>query len=670
VWYQVFDVDTASSRPEARAAVTPAISRGKLCLQQLRSWWVPATLFAILVLATVLRVYDIGGNPPGFFTDEASYGYNAYSILHHGRDEYGARLPLFFKAFGEYKMPVYIYSQVPFIAILGLSEVPVRLTTAFYGIMTVLALFLLVRELFKNDGTALASAAVLAVLPWHVHYSRTGLGEITIHAFFLVLGLYLFMVGLRRPAFWIGAAVAFVLAIYSYRSAWVLTPPLLAVLAVLYHRDLIQNRRYTLIAGLILAVAIIPIVMHLTSGTSDRSKEQSIFSLHLSTRNTIENVLHGYRAHFTPGFLFNGTAEAPNLRHGIPGAGWIYPWQVPFLVLGFMWLLWKPSRPKLIAITLLVIFPLASAVSVDPPKSARAFLGAISFAIITACGIGAAVQILTSWSPTRSAALVGGALAATVVLGTAVAGSMQFVNFVHTYYGEYEKNAGGFWGWQWGPRPIIEHFLAVDDQYDELVMDVSFNEPQMFFRFYAPDGCAKCTTGNWGQYNSSERQLFALRPETVSLTYDYDVKGELYYPDGTLAFLYLEIIGNEQGRLTAEAYVEQGEVFRKLGQYTLAMDALNGAVGLDRDYALAYARRGIAALYLGESDRAVADLAKAVELDSDYLRAPTDARNPLWSLGEKNELAAVLVQAASRNTDPSISARLATFIDYLTARKS
>jgi 4-amino-4-deoxy-L-arabinose transferase-like glycosyltransferase len=663
-------MDISHSRPAARAAVTLAISWGKLCLQPLRRWWVLATLIAILVLATVLRVYDIGGNPPGFFTDEASFGYNAYTILHSGKDEFGVRMPLLFRAFGEYKMPVYIYSQVPFIALLGLSELPVRLTTAFYGVMTVLALFLLVRELFKNDGTALAAAAVLAVLPWHVHYSRTGLGDITAHVFFLVLGLYLFMVGLRRPAFWIGTAVAFVLAIYSYRSAWVLTPPLLAVLAVLYHRDLIRNRRYSLIAVLILAVAVIPIVMHLTSGTSDRSKDQSVFSLHLSTRDTIEKVLHGYRAHFTPGFLFNGTAEQPNLRHGIPGAGWIYPWQVPFLGLGFAWLLWKPTRSKLIAITLLVIFPLASAVSVDPPKSARAFFGAIAFAIITACGIGAAVQILTSWRPTRWAALVGGALAATVVLGTAVAGSMQFVDFAHTYYGEYETNAGGFWGWQWGPRPIIEHFLAVDDQYDQFVMDIAFNEPQMFFRFYAPDGCGKCTFGTWDQFDPSKRQLFALRPETVSLTYDYDVKGELYYPDGTLAFLYLEIIGNERGSSTAEAYAEQGDVLRKLGQYTLAMDALNGAVGLDRDYALAYARRGIAALYVGESDRAVADLAKAVELDRDYLRAPTDARNQLWSLGDTNELAAVLELAASRITDPSISARLTTFINYLTARKS
>ena len=46
---------------------------------------------------------------PGFFTDECSVSYNALTIARHGSDEWGIRFPLFFKAGGEYKNPVFIY---------------------------------------------------------------------------------------------------------------------------------------------------------------------------------------------------------------------------------------------------------------------------------------------------------------------------------------------------------------------------------------------------------------------------------------------------------------------------------------------------------------------------------------------------------------------------------
>ena len=57
----------------------------------------------ILTLATFLRLYRLKDNPAGFFCDEASIGYNAYSILTTGKDEWGQPWPLFFRAFGEYK---------------------------------------------------------------------------------------------------------------------------------------------------------------------------------------------------------------------------------------------------------------------------------------------------------------------------------------------------------------------------------------------------------------------------------------------------------------------------------------------------------------------------------------------------------------------------------------
>ena len=37
---------------------------------------------------------------PGFFIDESSIAYNAWSIARSGVDEHGARVPVYFAAFG------------------------------------------------------------------------------------------------------------------------------------------------------------------------------------------------------------------------------------------------------------------------------------------------------------------------------------------------------------------------------------------------------------------------------------------------------------------------------------------------------------------------------------------------------------------------------------------
>ena len=107
-------------------------------------------LMAIIFLAIFLRVIFLNEVPNGFYSDEASIGYNAYSILKTGKDEHGMLLPLYFKAFGEYKNPVYIYSAIPFIKIFGLNEFAVRLTSALFGTLTVLFTYFLAKELFHK----------------------------------------------------------------------------------------------------------------------------------------------------------------------------------------------------------------------------------------------------------------------------------------------------------------------------------------------------------------------------------------------------------------------------------------------------------------------------------------------------------------------------------------
>ncbi len=64
---------------------------------------------AVCVLAFALYAADVPDNPPGFYIDESSIAYNALSVARSGRDEHGEAWPLYFRAFGDYKNPTYVY---------------------------------------------------------------------------------------------------------------------------------------------------------------------------------------------------------------------------------------------------------------------------------------------------------------------------------------------------------------------------------------------------------------------------------------------------------------------------------------------------------------------------------------------------------------------------------
>ena len=100
-------------------------------------------LLIIIALGFGLRVFLVEKRPLGFTWDEAALGYNAYSLLKTGRDEYGKILPIVLKSFGDYKPGLYAYFTVPNVAILGLNEFATRLPSAIFGTLTILVVYLL-----------------------------------------------------------------------------------------------------------------------------------------------------------------------------------------------------------------------------------------------------------------------------------------------------------------------------------------------------------------------------------------------------------------------------------------------------------------------------------------------------------------------------------------------
>lgn len=504
---------------------------------RLRRRAVPLILALCVLIGGLVRLFDVSNVPRGFFTDEASYGVNSYLILTTGRDEYGARLPLFFRAFGEYKLPLFIYGEIPFIAVLGRTEFAVRAASAVFGTLTILTTYLLAKELFRRELPALTAAACLAVMPWHIHYSRTGFGEVVILPLVFTLAFFLFFRATRDTRFILPAALVLGLTFYAYRPAWIIVPPLLLVMLIVHRDSLLADRRRWGMALAVIALLLLPIGYHVfLSGSGDRSQQASILNIE-SEESTLTLFSRFYRSYFTEAFLFSRGDDGPILRHYLPGHGHLYWWQLPLIFAGVGGLLAWFNRRFLFILLLLLLYPLSGALSDSSPISTRTILGTVAFALLTGAGLATLLHILSPRGRHRHIAR------GLILTGLVLVGSVSFGAYLVKYHTEYAAASDGYWGWQDGPEAIIRYFVEHESEYDQLIMDGEFNDPSIFFHFYAEGRCQNCIIGDTERYNPRLRQLFALRPKNVHADqFVYREVHRLYDLNGELAFLFFEIV--------------------------------------------------------------------------------------------------------------------------------
>lgn len=196
-----------------------------------------AAVFAcILLVGVVIYFRHLTINPPGFFIDESSVAYNAFTISETGRDEYGVAWPLYFRAFGDYKNPVYVYVLALIFRFTGPSILVARMLSASFGVMTALLLGLAGYRLTKQRWIALALIAMALGSPWLFVLSRSVV-EVAMYP----LAVTLFLLAVARvaeknrwkwiDALWIGLTLA--LLTYTY-SIGRLLAPLLAIGLVIF----------------------------------------------------------------------------------------------------------------------------------------------------------------------------------------------------------------------------------------------------------------------------------------------------------------------------------------------------------------------------------------------------------------------------------------------------
>ncbi len=368
-------------------------------------------LIGILLIASGLRLFALGNVPPSPDWDEASLGYNAYSILKTGKDEYGKFLPVVLRSFDDYKPALYVYFAIPSMIIFGLNTFAVRLPSALFGILTVLMTFLFVRELFRKEGLvlmgkrihsdflALTSAFLLAISPWHIQFSRIAF-ESNVGMALNLLAAYFFLVGLKRPIVLSLSAFFMGLNIYMYQSEKVFTPLLLLVLSLAFLRPLLRlPKQYLVLAIGVGLLTILPMGMYLVSNQESLARARGVSIFADSTEFLKENVqklshdrekgdviglffdnrrieytkaiIAAYISHFDLNWLF---ITGDIARHHAPDMGLLYLVELPFLFVGIYILLFAKidKRIKLLLFLWLFITPVPASVTSGVPHAVRA----------------------------------------------------------------------------------------------------------------------------------------------------------------------------------------------------------------------------------------------------------------------------------------------------------
>ncbi len=220
-------------------------------------------LLVIILIAALLRLINLGSIPAGFNDDEAAFGYNAYSILKTGQDEWGRKIPFpVFESFGDWKLVGYLYMNVVSVKLFGLSEFSTRLPSVLFGVLAVFATYLLSKKLFNRE-IAFGAAFLLAISPWHIVASRNAF-ESDVLIFFITISVYFFLRGLEKSKYLLLSYLGFIASFYIYRSSWIFVPLLVLTYTYFFRskikKVILKHSKY-FIAMTFLILPLIPVVL-------------------------------------------------------------------------------------------------------------------------------------------------------------------------------------------------------------------------------------------------------------------------------------------------------------------------------------------------------------------------------------------------------------------------
>jgi len=465
-------------------------------------------LLLIVLLGGFFRFWKLSDRPVSLSIDEVAIGYNTYSILKTGRDEWGEFLPLAFRSIGDYKPPLLEYLMLPAIGVFGLTEFGTRFTVALVSTLTLIFVFLLLKEMTKNQTVALWGSFSLAISPWHIQYSRMT-HEAVVALFLVIVAVWLFIKSLRdkKKLYWL-SAIFFALSLYTYHTERFFTPLFVSGLAIIFFREMLrkENRKRVLVAvgvGLFLSLAFLKIMLgpkgstRATNAFIDRDVEIN-YQLHKNYEklSPLQKIFDNnqlmifnfwtkrYLNYFDlPYLFFNG------LKLSIPRApqvGLLHLFELPFFLIG----LWQFFIKKRFArnkdiyrfiVFWLLLSPLAASLANNEQHPARSLVFIPIPQLIVGIGFYAVLEKIKLVSYFKR-------MAALLIITFVVV--ISLIYYLDIYHFHYPINFSEYCSY--GMKEVALYAWSRQKDYKEIVIDPTFGAdgpftigtPQLYIYFY------------------------------------------------------------------------------------------------------------------------------------------------------------------------------------------
>lgn len=246
--------------------------------------------FLVFALGCFLRFYHLTRLPDGLNQDEASIGYEAFSLAFYGVDRYGNPFPVYPITWGSGGgSPLLIYLTALSFKLFGVSIFVLRGTVAFFGCLTLPLFYLLVKEAksslsglqssptglpssptgLQSSPTGLQSSPVgllgmllLAIAPWHILLTRWTL-DYGLIPFTFGLAILVLMKAARRQStgLYVLASAMAALNMYSYGSANIVIPAFLLLSVFFLMRGKILSVRQLFLCMLMFLLVCAPLFL-------------------------------------------------------------------------------------------------------------------------------------------------------------------------------------------------------------------------------------------------------------------------------------------------------------------------------------------------------------------------------------------------------------------------
>lgn len=517
-------------------------------------------LIFLLLCAGALRFTALDSVPPQLNVDEALHAYEAYSVLHTGKDQWGNWIPVTFRAFNDYRRPATIYTAIPFVAIFNLTVFAIRSMAAFWGWWAVLFAYRLARDMF-GQRIALFTLLLMTFSPWHIAFSRLGVEASGPLLTSIIAGTDFTWRWVRtQKTVWLTAACfAFALSIYAYTVAQAFTPLFIFTLMFIFRDTCWRRKTSIVITAFGFIILLLPLMVTLLQNPLSWNRFDRLAVLKPPFNESIPILLAQWIGYFSPGYLFiKGDA---NPIHHPPGSGqllWIEMILIPLAIfriledhLNFRRDVARKYRQVKKATRIVILWVILGALPAAMTKqdmgsanAMRSLINLPGWCILSAIGLDT-VWVFFSHK-TKRVFLIRAITILIILMNAGITLEYYFWDYAREYARAFE----------YGLEPVMHYVLEHEQKYNKIILTDWISQPHIFALFYSrypPDKFQenhavygvklseklkawgeKYETGDADElYSAYDHGLFVVRPHMLE---GISPSVQIYHPDGSLAF--------------------------------------------------------------------------------------------------------------------------------------